>query len=75
MKKIAMTLLLMGLIPLSANAAEGADAGYAWAEEHDITQESACHDRNGGPLNNSEAFTNGCLDYVRALEQDVEEDE
>lgn len=72
---LAKALLFLVIVPIAAFAAEGVDAGYAWAEEHDITEESACRDRNGGPLNGSQSFTNGCLDYVRALEEDAEEDE
>ena len=73
--KFIKLVSILGALSLLAAAAEGTDAGYAWAEEHDVTEESACRDRNGGPLNNSEAFTNGCLDYVRGLEEDAEEDE
>lgn len=69
--------ILMPLLLLSATAGagEGTAEGYAWAEERDVSEESDCYDRDGGPINNSQSFTNGCLDFVRALEEEVEENE
>lgn len=75
MKNRLAPLLALLLGPLLASAGEGTDSGYAWAEAQDISDESGCYDPTGGPLNNSQSFTNGCLDYVRALEEDADEDE
>jgi hypothetical protein len=48
----------------------GHDAGYQWAEENDIDDESACENR-------SPSFTEGCEDYVEEQQSptDDEDDE
>jgi len=52
----------------------GHEAGYNWAEEHDIDDEDACD--TAGDTSNSPSFAAGCRAYVngQSPEEDDEED-
>ncbi len=60
---VAALFLGAGLVAV-ANAGEGHDAGYRWAEQHDITD-------TGYSNGNSESFNEGVREY--AEEQQAEE--
>ncbi len=68
--KIILALLGFGLIALHSSAVlagEGHDAGYQWAEEHDITDT----DYSNG---NSESFNEGVRQYAEEQLEDSEYD-
>lgn len=60
-----LVLVVAGLSAPHAVAGEGHDAGYEWAARNGIDDPSYCYSRNGGYINNSPSFTEGCLDYLR----------
>ena len=79
MKRLLAIALL--ILPVGhAAAGEGHEAGYQWAAENNIEDPANCYDEGGGPINNSESFTEGCLEYLQdnGLTNDddvIEEDE
>ena len=50
----------------------GHEAGYAWAEEHDITDGDACD--AAGEHSNSPSFAEGCRAYVDGDDPEQSED-
>jgi hypothetical protein len=68
MRYLAITLLLLTASPSIVLAGEGHDAGYAWAEENDIDDASACSTP-------SASFNNGCEEYVDENQPAVNEDD
>jgi len=61
-------------------AGEGQEAGRAWAESKGIDNPDDCRSANpggwmGDNINNSESFTEGCLEYLRdkGITNDVDE--
>jgi hypothetical protein len=51
----------------------GHEAGYNWAEEHGIDDESDCD--TAGETSNSPSFAEGCRAYVRENEPDQQTDD
>lgn len=50
----------------------GHEAGYNWAESHDISDEDDCD--QAGETSNSPSFAEGCKAYVRGNSPDEESD-
>ena len=65
MKKLVSAVVLAILVPSFSVAGEGHDAGYRWAEQNGVDDPSYCYSSNGGDINNSPSFTEGCLEYLR----------
>jgi hypothetical protein len=57
-------IVTLALAP-SAHAADGFTAGYEWAEYQSIDDPARCYEINGQAINNSAAFTQGCLQYLQ----------
>jgi hypothetical protein len=78
-RTLRIPLLLVSLVVSSAVGAQysgnygctqdcsGHAAGYAWAEQRDITDPGEC----GGK---SQSFIEGCMDYAEARERELRED-
>ena len=62
-RAICGTLLIA--FSVSTYAGEGHDAGYNWASENGIDDPDNCSSRDGGSINNSPSFTEGCLQYLQ----------
>ena len=59
----------------SAEAGEGHDAGYNWAEKKGIDDPDSCYSRSGEAINNSPSFTEGCLQFLQDSEITNQDDE
>ena len=62
--KILLAVALLVLPAAYVSAGEGHEAGYQWAQENGIRDPANCFDENGDPINNSESFSEGCLEYL-----------
>ena len=60
-----IAIAISALVLTQARAGDGHDAGHRWVENHSIDDPANCYSRNGGAINNSPAFTEGCLEYLR----------
>ncbi len=56
-----------------AHADDGA-AGFEWASAREVYDKAECYTESGGFLRNSEAFTNGCLDFLGEKPSDAGDD-
>ncbi|WP_135307994.1 hypothetical protein [Pseudomonas nabeulensis] len=55
--KLIVITLLLSIFPHTAQAGEGHDAGYQWAEDNEIDDTSSCSTP-------SSSFNAGCEEYV-----------
>lgn len=68
MKIINFLVIMLFLLSAPLFAGEGHDAGYEWAQEHDITDT----DYSDG---NSDSFNEGVREYAEEQLEALEEDE
>lgn len=83
--KIIMVLVALGvgICVTSIEIAEGGSghqAGYDWAESNNVDDPSNCYSAHpgrwaGDNINNSQSFTEGCLEYLRDNGYTDEDDE
>lgn len=59
--KLVLITLLLSIFPHIAQAGEGHDAGYQWAEDNEIDDTSSCSTP-------SSSFNAGCEEYVEENE-------
>ena len=48
----------------AAHAGDDYDAGYEWAEYQSIDDPARCYEMDGKAIDDSPAFTAGCLQYL-----------
>ena len=67
-RRFVSALAIAGMTTLHAPAAladDDYDAGYEWAESQSVDDPARCYEMDGRNINNSAAFTAGCLQYLQ----------
>jgi hypothetical protein len=66
--KVLSALVIAGVNSLytpAVMAADDYDAGYEWAEYQSVDDPARCYEMDGRNINDSAAFTAGCLQYLQ----------